>query len=191
MIVGITGKYCAGKNVVGKILASHGYEVIDVDKLGHPVVEERKTEIVERFGAAVLGEDGQIDRRALGKRVFRDRRALDDLEHIVHPAMIAEVERRVGANTGRKVAINAAILFHMKLHRSCDAVLWVTAPFAMRVVRALRRDHLPLLQVAGRLWAQRKLSPQPFMNSVDIYIVKNSGSERALESSICDVVLTG
>lgn len=180
MIVGITGKYCAGKNVVGRILAARGVDVIDVDKLGHSAVEERKAEIVERFGAAVLGSDGKVDRRALGRRVFRDARALADLEALVHPAMVAAVERRVAGRSGRDVAINAAILLKLKLHRLCDFVLWIDAPLVKRLVRALRRDHLSLSQVLRRMWTQRKLSPQHFGKSVDIYTVKNRGNEQRL-----------
>lgn len=180
MIVGITGKYCAGKNAAGRVLASRGFDVIDVDKLGHAAVEERKTEIVERFGAGVLGADGRIDRRSLGRRVFRDSTSLADLEAIVHPAMIAAVERHIASRPESDVAINAAILLKLNLHRLCDLVLWIEAPFLRRLVRALRRDHLSLPQVLRRMWAQRKLSPQHFGNSVDIYTVKNRGNEQRL-----------
>ncbi|MFP4484640.1 MAG: dephospho-CoA kinase [Spirochaetota bacterium] len=54
MIVGVAGKYCAGKNTVSHILENHGYRVIDVDTLGHRALEERKDAIAERFGPGVL-----------------------------------------------------------------------------------------------------------------------------------------
>lgn len=191
MVVGVTGKYCAGKNLVSEILVSQGFRPIDVDRVGHRALAVKKNEVVEAFGSVVLGSAGEIDRRRLGEIVFGDRRELERLEAITHPAMVAEVAQTVEGGKGEDFVINAAILFRMGLHSLCDSVLWIDAPIVRRLRRAIRRDRLSLLEVLKRIWAQRKLSPQPFRNRVDIYKVRNSGNREKLEASVLSLVKTG
>mgnify|MGYP001183749579 FL=1 len=45
MIVGITGKYCSGKNAVAAEFERRGYFHIEVDKLGHAALDLKKDEI--------------------------------------------------------------------------------------------------------------------------------------------------
>src|SRR5205814_695502 len=52
---------------------------------------------VERFGDGVVGEDGALDRGALASIVFADEAARKDLEKIVHPAVGAEMMKRLQA----------------------------------------------------------------------------------------------
>jgi dephospho-CoA kinase len=183
VIVGVAGKYCAGKNAVSRVLEEHGYRVIEVDKLGHQALVERKDAVVERFGRGIL-VDGEIDRRALGAKVFNDDEARARLEAIVHPVMVEWVRdfvRRLGSDPG---VINAAILFQMELDAECDRVLWVTAPLLTRFRRARDRDGLALLSVAKRFWSQRRLRPQQSSRRVEIHRVENRGSYEALEKQL-------
>ncbi len=191
MVVGVTGKYCAGKNLVSEILTTRGFQSIDVDRLGHRALEEQTNEILDTFGNSILGPTGAVDRRKLGEIVFSDKRALARLESITHPAMVSAVSEEIHANPESDFVINAAILFHMGLHTLCDRVLWVEAPLLVRIRRALQRDDLPLTQVVKRIWSQRKLSSQPFQNLVDTYNVRNSGNRDRLEAMVLSLVKTG
>ncbi len=199
MIVGVAGRYCAGKNAVTGILEEHGYVVIEVDKLGHRALEERKDAVVERFGIDILRPvepstpdtpdipdtgDTVIDRRRLGAKVFTDDQARRDLEALVHPVMIEWVREFIRDLSGAPGVINAAILFEMGLHRDCDRVVWVTAPLLTRIRRARRRDGLSLGAVVRRLWAQRRVRPQQSSGNVEIQTVENRGSRKALEEQL-------
>ncbi len=179
MVIGLTGSYCAGKSLAASRLRELGFVEIDVDSLGHGALERQKSLVTARFGQWVLGPDGQVDRRRLGGLVFADRAALRDLEAIVHPAMVAEVERRV-KGCRAPVVINAAILFRMGLARLCDFVVCVHAPSALRLARAMRRDGLGLLAAARRLAGQGRVCPKTAPPDVDTLTVRNSGSRRRL-----------
>jgi len=191
VVIGVTGKYCVGKNLVSDVLSSSGFHVIDVDRLGHTALIEQKEGVIQQFGPAIVGADGEIDRHALGRIVFADQHALRKLEETIHPAMIRAVRREIEREVGGNCVVNAAILFRMGLHALCDRVIWVEAPLGTRIRRALRRDALSLPQVIRRIWSQRKLSPQPFQNLVDIYNVRNSGNKKDLEASVLSLVKTG
>jgi dephospho-CoA kinase len=170
---------------VAAILAERGFLVIDVDAVGHRVLREPQARelVAARFGPGVLASDGEVDRRALGRRVFRHRRELPALEAIVHPRMVERVREELALATG-PVVLNAAVLFRMGLDRLCGAVLCVRAPWWLRLARARRRDGLGLLQGLRRIASQRGICPKLPGPGVDIYYVDNSGDGNALRERV-------
>jgi len=180
-VLGLAGGYCSGKDVVAAALAERGWRVIDVDRVGHRVLREPevRARVFARFGTAVRGGDGEVDRAALGRRVFRDRRELAALEGIVHPVMVQRVREELAGGPGPAV-LNAAVLFRMGLDRLCSAVLCVRAPLWARLARARRRDGLPLAQGLRRIASQRGICPQLRASSVDTYYVDNNRGLDAL-----------
>jgi dephospho-CoA kinase len=191
MVIGLTGGYCAGKDAVARILGRRGFAVLDVDRIGHEVLEERRDAVAAAFGESVRRADGSIDRRAVGRIVFSDPAALALLEKIVHPAMVERVRSHAAAETaaGRDVVVNAAILRRMGLDRYCDAVVDVRARACTRFLRGLRRDGLGPVQVLRRMRSQRPGTSRPPVNGmppgVDTYIVQNDrATTRRLELSV-------
>ena len=102
MRVGLTGGVASGKSTVAAILAELGAVVIDADKLAREVVEPGTpglAAVVEEFGQDVLGDDGGLDRAALGAVVFADEEKRRRLEGILHPLIRArskEIEAEAG-----------------------------------------------------------------------------------------------
>lgn len=167
------------------MLERRGWEIIDVDALGHEALSLRKSEVAGCFGAEVIGEDGRIDRRRLGAIVFDDGEKLRALEAIVHPEMRRMVRHRVEElRDERDVCINAALLFPMQLHGLCEAVIKVTAPLPLRLIRARRRDSAPIGFLLKRFAGQRSLFPKHHGNDVDMYTVRNCTSRARLEKKI-------
>jgi dephospho-CoA kinase len=183
VIVGLTGKYCAGKDRVARIFAGHGFSVIDVDSLGHEALAARAARIIEIFGRSLANEDGTVNRRALGRIVFGNPAALARLEGVLHPAMVERVKELI-AQMGSDVVVNAAILHHMGLDALCRAVVCVTAPLPLRLLRAMRRDHLPLRDALARITSQKGICPQLNDPGVDTYNVPNRGSGGSLEHRV-------
>jgi len=82
-------------------------------------------EIVAAFGQEILGPDREIDRAALGRRVFLDPAALRRLEQIVHPATIERIAREIEHSEARVVVIEAIKLIESGIvARLCNA-RWV------------------------------------------------------------------
>lgn len=189
MIVGISGKYCAGKSTVAAILEKRGFYIIDADRLGHKALETAKDKVVERFGDGILLPDGTVDRKRLGAIVFADRKALKDLEAISHPEI-----RRMAVELVEKyrekqpLAIDAALLFAIDFPCPFDCIIWVKAPFLYRVRRSRKRDGLPFVQLLKRIWAQRKLAPKSSTAFVDMYTVINKGDMHSLEVQIDQIL---
>jgi len=98
ILVGLTGGIGSGKSTVASMLTALGAVIVDADQVvrdvqrpGSPVL----TELAERFGPEVIGSDGELDRAAVAAVAFSDPEALADLNKIVHPAVGAEMNRRV------------------------------------------------------------------------------------------------
>ena len=183
MVLGLTGRYCAGKDEAARILSKMGWRSIDVDHVGHVVLEELAPRVIQAFGKGVVGPDGRIDRKALGRVVFRDPARLTALEGILHPGMAAHVRRWIAENPGN-VVVNAAVLGKMGLDRDCQAVLYVTAPVLVRAARARKRDGLSFGRALCKVLRQGGISLKSGSRSVDTYVVRNRGSRDALERSV-------
>jgi dephospho-CoA kinase len=109
ILVGLTGGIGSGKSSVSALLAHHGATIIDADAItrelqvpGAPLVAA----LVERFGPTIIDADGSLLRQALADVVFTDPAALADLNKIVHPAVGAEMNRRIEAELdGKRVVV--------------------------------------------------------------------------------------
>ena len=187
MTVGLTGRYCSGKGTAARAFAARGFRVVDADELSHEVLAERALVVIREFGPAARAADGGVDRRALGKIVFADPSARSKLEAILYPD-ITERIRRFVAEDERDVVINAPLLQRAGLEKMCDAVVFVTAPALLRLVRAMRRDRLPFRDAWVRINAQKDVRPQFNDPAVDTYSVPNWGGVRSLERRVEQIV---
>jgi len=175
MLIGLTGTYCAGKNHVAVILERRGFAVLDVDKLGHTAIENKKADIVTRFGKDIQSQDGSVNRRRLGEKVFGNKDALSALEAIVHPEANRLTLEWLAAHGGQNCVINAALLHKSAVFGQLKGIIVVSAPLLIRLIRAQRRDKLPWASLLRRFSSQKQFTAQYLAKNADIYKVENPG----------------
>jgi dephospho-CoA kinase len=133
--LGITGGIASGKSAVAGMLRDLGFHVLDADSLGHKVIEPGQPayeEVVQEFGAGVVGSSGRIDRAKLGAVVFADRGKLDRLNAIVHPRVEEEMVRQFGEwernGVNDAAFVEAALLVEAGYQKNLDGlvVAWCT-----------------------------------------------------------------
>lgn len=146
-VIGLVGGIGSGKSAVAAMLEPLGAFVIDADKVGHALLDQRpvRERVVARFGTSVLAapptgdEEESINRAALGAIVFADPSARKGLEGIVHPRMRHTFEKAISRVVRRGVAaavvLDAAILYEAGWDDLCDLVLYVDAPREVRLER--------------------------------------------------------
>ncbi len=188
MVLGLTGKYCSGKNMVAKVFINRGWYEMDVDRFGHDALKIMSDKIVQAFGSGILSRDESIDRRKLGVLVFNSKNKLSVLESIIHPEMIDRCRKEINNNSHKNILINAAILHHMELNQLCDSVLWVESSLISRFKRGISRDNLSFISILKRIYGQRKLDAKYWVEDVDIHSIQNNGSGNGLEAEVNSLI---
>ena len=187
MVIGLTGGIASGKSTAARYLAEQGAHMIDADKLGHRVYEAGRPafdKVVAAFGDDVVGDDGEIDRRALGGKVFGSPEQLKRLTDIAWPEILAMATEEIGnARTqgASVVVLEAAVLLEASWQSDVDEVWVVTVEPDVAIARATARDGLDEAAVQARVDAQ--LSNAERVALADV-VIDNGGSEAELLSKL-------
>lgn len=160
-VIGLTGGIASGKSAITQWLAKQGAYVIDADKLGHRAYESGSQafdEVVEAFGSDIVGDDGEVDRRTLGSKVFGNDAALKKLTDIAWPAIkrLASQEISNVRNRGKHdvLVLEAAVLVEAEWMDIVDEVWVVTVDRKVAIQRAMERDGFSQEDVEKRIDAQ-------------------------------------
>jgi dephospho-CoA kinase len=115
---GLTGGIASGKSTVACFLEALGAKVIDADRVGHELFRTSnrvRQEVVAHFGPEILSPSGEIDRERLGSIVFTDPKRLSELDSIVHPSLIARLEKLAEELRARHpravILVDAALIY--------------------------------------------------------------------------------
>lgn len=186
MVLGLTGYYCSGKSSADSILCREfGFESIDVDKIGHETLAELKPELAALFGESVISENGEIDRRKLGRIVFADQSKLDMLNKLLHPVMVQKVNNIIACGKQSDYIINAALLFEMGLYRSCDKIFIIKTSLISTILRGMKRDGRTVKEIINIIKKQKlKQYVKKNFNNADIYYISNNGTVKQLRKRI-------
>jgi len=185
-IIGITGGTGAGKTSAMNALQSFGAILLDCDEIYHELLKnnaEMKAEIEARFTNVTT--EGNIDRQKLGKIVWNDPDALQDLNDITHKYVSSDIEWRIIAYTaqgGDLAAIDAIALIESGQSKKCDVIIGVTAPVEKRISRIMDRDGLTKDQAGTRINAQK---PESFYIENCDYILENIYDTQDLFENKC------
>ncbi len=194
MTIGITGGIGSGKSTIAQGLRTMGYAVYDTDSEAKRLIVEDtqvRQQIEQLFGSEVY-KDGVYQTALVAQRVFADHSLLAQLNAIVHPAVRADIERRVSGHASRESRvenqknlffIECAILYQAGFDSLCDKVVAVTAPEDVRLQRVIARDHSSSDKVLARMRAQQA---EEILQRADI-IINNDGQTSIL--TLCEEIL--
>ena len=185
ILIGLTGGMGSGKSSVSVRLAAKGAVVIDTDAItrslqapGQPVLEQ----MVARFGPGILQADGSLDRQAVADIVSADPAALADLNAIVHPAVGAEIARRLGEEsaTDHVVVLDVPLLVESG-RNDLRALIVVDVDPEVAVDRLVRFRGVREDDARARM--ARQASREQRLASADL-VIDNGGSEADLDREV-------
>lgn len=183
-LIGLTGNIACGKSTVLRQLASLGAHTIDADSLIHTILRKggaAYAPVVAEFGEGILGEDGEIDRRALGRIVFSDAAKLRRLEEIEHPIVRRIIEKQIQQASEQIVVLDAIKLIESGWADRCDAVWVVTSPREQQIERLMRTRGYSQQEAEMRVEAQ---SPQSVKVARADVVIDNSGTLYATRNQV-------
>lgn len=191
IVLGLTGATGAGKGFLSKKLVAMGFEVIDTDKIAHQITEKGSPilqKLQRAFGEDIL-IDGELDRKLLAKRVFRDKKSQKLINSITHPEiiMISKEKIQLSEKNGQhRFIIDAPLLFESGMDKICNATIAVICPDErLRMARVIERDGISEEQAKVRMKSQPK---DEFYTEKTDFVVVNDG-KKDVDSQIINIFL--
>mgnify|MGYP004561492281 CR=1 FL=1 len=190
IILGITGPTGSGKTTALQRIEARGGCVLDLDAVYHQLLEtsdDLRRALDARFPGVI--QDVVLDRKALGRIVFADPQALQDLNDITGQFILAETDRRLREAEAQGVplaAIDAINLLEGELPQRCRYTIAVVAPVETRVRRLMARDHISQEYARLRISAQQ---PGEYYSSRCDYTLFNDADSPEAFARQCDQLL--
>lgn len=194
-ILGLTGPSGSGKTLFSRFLGSRGYPCINADELYHSMLVPPSAlldSIRAEFGDSFFDENGELDRKALGRLVFSSKESLERLNATVLPAVIEKIRsiaKYYEQNGAKILIIDAPTLFEAGYDKSCDMTVSILAPASLRVERISERDEISTSDALLRTQAQKddsfyyERSDRVIVNDADEEVLK-----RQAEALICELL---
>jgi dephospho-CoA kinase len=207
--VGLTGGLGSGKSTVAAMLRELGAEVLSADELGRALMEPGQpvfSAIFEHFGPEVVGSDGRLNRARLADLAFKENR-LQELNAIVHPAVIAAEERWMeqlfARNPAAVAVVESALIFEVERdarlrgesetllanwRRRMDRIIVVTAPDEVKIARVAARvsptgEGRAATEASARQRLQHQIPDAEKAARAD-YVLENAGDMAALRAQV-------
>lgn len=186
LTVGLTGGIASGKSTVSRTLAGLGCLTIDADavvaRLYRPG-EAGHEALMRTYGREIVRPDGEIDRKKLADIAFVDEASAQQLNHLIHPIVIArelemiEAERQRFPDRQRIAVVEATLLLESGGKERYDRIVVVDLDPAEQIERAVARG-MDRADVERRM--ARQMPREERLRLAD-YVVDNNGSPRELE----------
>lgn len=177
--IGLTGGFGSGKSTVVEIIRSDNKPIVDTDEIARSLVSPGSQilkNIQEQFGREIINNNGELDRKALARQVFRNPIALQKLNALMHPAVesMMNQELKLFEDAGLAWAIiDVPLLYEVGWDTHFDATIVVWAPPEISRKRLMEQRGFTAEEIDERFAAQRPLEDK--RRQAD-YVIDNSGS---------------
>jgi dephospho-CoA kinase len=182
--IGLTGGIASGKTTVAGLFADKGATVIDTDRIARDVVEPGMpalAALVNALGGGILGDDGRLDRAGLRRRLFADATTRRTVESILHPAILAELDREAARAPGPYQVLVVPLLADGRHESLVNRVLVVDCTEETQIRRLMERDgetHTSAIRMlASQISRERRLAAADD-------IIENDGPTADLEPRV-------
>lgn len=188
-VIGLTGNIGSGKSTVTKLLAeNHNCHIINADIVGREVVEPNGLAYAQlhmAFGVEYFDEFGKLIRPKMAELVFNNKKALELLNSITHPAIIEDIENKVqkiyASDQNADIIVEAAVLIEADMIGIMDEIWLVLADDEVRLARAMARDNADGEAIKARMNAQM---PQSEKVKYATVLVHNNSDIDTLKASL-------
>jgi dephospho-CoA kinase len=131
--IAVTGGLASGKSTVCHFLKELGANVASADEIVHQLLSspsDLSQKVIQLLGPRIV-KNGKIDRREIAQTVFKDPELLSQLEKILHPAVLEEIEKRYKQACQTKgysaFVVEIPLLFEIGAEHFYDLVIAVVA----------------------------------------------------------------
>lgn len=151
IVLGITGGVGVGKSTVLAYLKQrYNAVIIMADIVAKTLMEpggETYEEILKQFGSDLAGEDGQINKELLARRIFEQGYGTSKINELVHPMVIRQISKKIEqqrleaevdpSDMLHLLVVEAALLFEGHADVLCDKIWYIHADSEVRIKRLM------------------------------------------------------
>lgn len=176
--IAVTGTLGAGKTTVCQIFEELGAYYVSTDMIVHQLLSPTtKTgqKVIALLGNEIVVE-GRIDRDKIAKCVFNNADLLDQLEYVIHPQVLKELEKeylKISKTQAPLFVAEVPLLFESGFDKFFDATI--------AVVSDQGRENKKIMMTKER--KARMLPKQVLINRCD-YVLENNGSIDELKQHV-------
>ena len=181
-IIGVGGATGSGKSSVAHSFSTHNAMIIDLDRLSHDLSQKGRRlwkAVVLAFGSGFLNQKGELQRKKLGRVIFKSWRLLFLLNRISHP-FLKKIKKIIQLPPSAMIVIDGAILFEAGLIPLVDCLIFVEAPEEQRSVRLSQKGLSPD-DIRSRMKSQKFISCLRRRSHI---IIENSATPEDLQQKI-------
>ena len=191
--VGLTGGIACGKSHILREFHKLGVYTVDADDIAHSVILPNTPAyqtILDTFGKVILASDGTIDRKELGRIIFRDEQARQQLNEIIHPyirqqeALITSAFEAEANPTSPIIMVDAALMVETGSHRKYDFLVVAYCRPKVQLRRLMAREGLSEGESKQRIRSQ--MSSLDKVQYAD-YTIENSGTRSATNKQVKNI----
>lgn len=187
-VIGITGGIASGKSNVCKVIRELGYPVIDCDEItrrNYEINGKIYKVVLERFGNEFLLDDGNINRKKLGKLVFTNSSAKMLLNSITHPIIKQELLTEIAKYSDGLVFVEIPLLYEAKFETLCDKIICVFLSQKYQVERLMEREGIDEDYALQKIHSQMDLYMK---KSLADYVINSKGSFDETKEQVIDII---
>ncbi|HEY2961367.1 MAG TPA: dephospho-CoA kinase [Pyrinomonadaceae bacterium] len=187
--VGLTGSIAVGKSYVASVFAELGCHILDADQTAREVVlpgSPGLRSVAKVFGEEILNADGTLNRQQMAAVVFADEAKRQQLNHILHPFIIArqdEILREWEKEDPDGIGIvDAALMIESGGYRRFDKLIVVHCRPEVQLERLMLRNGISGEEAQQRIDSQM---PQDEKQKFADYLIDTSdGFEPARKRTV-------
>lgn len=182
--IGLTGSIASGKSTAAAFFERHGIDIISADDIARDLTktgEPALATIVAHFGQGILKKNGELDRKALRKKIIRHPAERLWLEGYLHPQIRARIENTLCDATSPYVIIEIPLLISRENYPYLKRVLLLEIEPSLQIKRLIARDKCTHDDAVAML----KLQPREELRRVLADdVICNDGNPDHLEETL-------
>jgi dephospho-CoA kinase len=184
--IAVTGGVASGKTTVCQLFQKLGAYVVSADAIAHELFDPHTDlgqQIVHTLGSDIL-QNGKINKQLVAEKVFKDPKRLLELEKILHPPVLKEIEQQyaIACKTEGFTAfvVEVPLLFEIGAEAFYDVTIAVEAEpdIAKRRFQAKGYKEEDYIRRMGRQLAPHVKAAKAH------YTIKNNGTLEDLEKQV-------
>ncbi len=197
MILVLSGGIGSGKSVAaGMLNEMYGFPVYCADCRVKELYDEHPTllgDIEKELGCVLRDSDGRFMPSVLAREIFADGKALETVEARVFPVLKEDFAQWVDTHPSSVHVLESATILEKDFFKGFgDFALVVTAPFEVRLARAIERDSASEIQVRARMEKQKMMNDPALLEGncmLPYEVCENAGTLDDLRSNLAEIMV--